>query len=92
MANTIPPFEVEFELGQDHPGQADGLVERQGLGQPVLAGRRIEHEDRLGSRSRQTLVDDAPDLRQLVHQVDLGMETAGGIGDDEVDVASDRRV
>src|SRR5205085_9112386 len=58
-----------IELGQDDPGQADCFVEGLRLAQAVLARRRVEHEDRLRLRARQALVDDAPDLRQLVHEV-----------------------
>ena len=38
------------ELGQDDAGQADRLVERLRLGEAVLAGRGVEHEERLRAR------------------------------------------
>ena len=39
--------------------------------------------------ARQPAVDDAPDLRQLVHQVDFRVESAGGVRDHEVGAARD---
>src|SRR2546426_11821051 len=37
-----PALRGRVELGQDNSGQADGLVERLGLSQSVLPGRRLE--------------------------------------------------
>ena len=92
MAKTMPPLAVESSLVRTMPGQPDRLVERLRLGQAVLAGRRVEHEDRLGLGAGQALVDDPADLRQLVHEVRLGVEPAGGVGDDEVRAAGDGRI
>ena len=87
-----PALRGRVELRQHDAGQPDGLVERLRLGEAVLAGRRIEHEERLGLGAGQALVDDPADLRQLVHQVRLRVEPAGGVGDDEVGAAGDGRV
>src|SRR6478735_11990126 len=77
------------ELREHHAGEADGLVERLRLGEPVLAGRGVEHEERLHLGAGQALVDDAADLGQLVHEVRLRVEAARGVGDQEVGVARD---
>ena len=77
------------ELRQDDAGQPDGLVERLRLREAVLAGRRVEHEEGLHARARDPLVDDAADLGQLVHQVRLRVEAAGGVRDEDVGVAGD---
>ena len=92
IAKTMPPFAVESSFVSTIPGQADSLVERLRLGEPVLAGGRVEDEQRLRLGAGKPLVDDAADLRQLVHQVRLGVEPPGGVGDDHVRVPSDRRV
>ena len=87
-----PALGRRVELGEHDAGQADGLVERLGLGQAVLAGRGIEDEERVDVGAGQALVDDAAHLRELLHQVRLGVEAAGGVGDDDVRVAGDRGV
>ena len=61
------------ELGQDDPREPDRLVEGLRLGEAVLAGGRVEHEERLRCRAREPLVDDPANLRELVHEVDLGV-------------------
>ena len=92
MAKTMPPLAVESSLVRTIPVRPDRLVEGLGLGEAVLAGRRVEHEDRLGLGAGQALVDDPADLGQLVHQVRAGVEPAGGVGDDEVGAAGHGRV
>ena len=79
------------ELGQDDARQADRVVERLRLGEAVLAGGGVEDEEGLDTAPGQPLVDDAADLGQLVHEVRLGVEAAGGVGDHDVGVAGDRR-
>ena len=53
---------------------------------PVVASRTNSVS---GCGARQALVDDPADLRQLVHQVRLRVEAAGGVGDHEVGAAGD---
>ena len=64
------------ELGEHDAGQAHRLVERLGLDEAVLAGRRVEDEERLDHGAREPLVDHPADLRQLVHEVRLRVEAA----------------
>ena len=55
-----------------------------GLDQAVLAGGSVQHHEGLHIRLRQLPVDDAADLAQLVHQVLLIVQAAGGIDNDHV--------
>ena len=49
----------------------------------VLAGRRVEHEQHLGELAGRALGDSAH-LAQLLHQVHLRVQPAGGVGEHEV--------
>ncbi len=35
-------------------------------------------------------IDHAPDLFHLLHQIDLGVKTSGGINDQDIDTAGNR--
>ena len=59
------------------------------LGQAVLTGRGIEHEQDLRLRAGQPLVHDPADLGQLVHQVGAGVEATGRVGDHQVGMTGD---
>src|SRR5918995_4684657 len=59
------------ELREHETGDAAVLDERLRLCQPVLPGRRVEHEEHLADR--RLLLDDALDLAELVHEPALGM-------------------
>ena len=83
---------VESSLVRTIPVSPTASWNASRLGEAVLAGRRVEDEQRLGLRAGQALVDDPADLRQLVHEVRLRVEAAGGVGDDEVRAARDGRV
>ena len=50
----------------------------------VLAGRRIQHKQRLARGGRQFAGDNAVDLGQLVHQIGFVVQTARGIDDDDI--------
>ena len=71
------------ELGQDHAGDVDGLGELLRLGQAVLAGGGVEDEQHLGHVPR-IAVGHPPHLAQLLHQVGLGVEAAGRVGQHQV--------
>ena len=75
------------ELGQDDPGEVDGLAEDLRLAQAVLAGRRVDDDQRLGRRLAELLGDHPVDLGELVHQIRAGVEATGGVGEDHVDPA-----
>ena len=79
----MPPLRGAVELGQHDAGDVDDLGEHARLLQPVLAGRRVEHEQHLVDR--RLLLDDALDLAELVHQPGLGVQPAGGVDEHDVD-------
>ncbi len=92
MAKTMPPLEVESSLLSRTPVRPLAVVEGLRLGQAVLSGRGIEHEEHGGLRARQALVDRAADLGQLVHQVVLRVQAPGGVDDDHVRVTREAGV
>src|SRR5439155_17305529 len=75
------------ELGQHDATDLDGLGELLGLYEAVLPGRRIEDEQHLGDLAGR-LVGHAADLAQLLHEVDLRVQPAGGVGQHQVVPAS----
>ena len=92
MANAMPPLAVESSLVSAMPVRPADSWNALRLGQAVLAGRRVEHEQHLGLGVGQALGDGAPDLGQLLHQVALGVQPAGGVHDDHVRAARGGRV
>ncbi len=76
-----------IELGQDHAGAADALGEHLGLADCVLAVGGVDDEQDFVRRAGDQSLDDVADLFQLAHQVGLGMEPAGGVDDQDVDMA-----
>src|SRR5439155_10987817 len=68
----------------DDAGDVDGLAEETRLLEAVLAGGGVEDEQRLVRGALQAVGDDPPDLAQLVHQVRLRVQTAGGVHEDDV--------
>ena len=69
---------VAVDLGQDDPVELQGLVEGLGGLDSVLAGHRVDDEERV-VRS-----DGLGDPLDLVHQLAVDGETAGGVDDDDV--------
>src|SRR3954466_554966 len=57
------------ELGQHDAVDWDRLGEQLGLAHAVLAGGRVDRQQRLVRRVGHLLADDAADLRQLVHEL-----------------------
>ena len=86
----MPPLRRAVELGDDEPGHADRGVRTLRLRERVLAGGAVEHQQHFVRRARSTAGDDAPDLLQLVHQLRLRVQPAGGVGDQHVDAARAR--
>ena len=72
---------VAVELGHDHAVEFQGLVERLGAADGVLAGHRVDHqEDLVGT-------DAAVDLGQLAHQLFVDVQAAGRIEDHHLHAA-----
>ena len=59
------------ELRQRDARDSDRFSEEPRLLQSVLSCRRVDDEQRLVRRSFQLALDDAPHLRELLHQVRL---------------------
>ena len=76
------------ELGQHHAGYVHGLLEELRLAQAVLAGGRVDRQQRFVWRPGHLLFDHAPHLGQLLHQRDLGVEPPGRVGDHDVVAAA----
>ena len=83
MAERDAALGRAVELGEHHAGEVDGLGELLGLDEAVLPGGGVEHEQHLGDLAR-LAVGDPPHLAELLHQVDLGVQAAGGVGEHEV--------
>jgi len=71
------------ELGQHQTGQADRLVKQPQLGEGVLAGRRVEDQERLVGGSRDELEPPTAGSSSSLHQVDL-VASARRVRDDGV--------
>ena len=80
------------ELGQHQPGDADRLVKLQRLRQRVLALVGIQHQQHFVRRAGIDALDHALDLLQLVHQMRLTVQPAGGVGDQHIDATRARRL
>jgi hypothetical protein len=74
---------IAVDLGEDHPGEADGGVELGGDVDGLLAGHGIDDEQRVVG------LDDVAHLPQLVHQLGVDLQAAGGV--DDHDVATEAR-
>ena len=89
MAMTMPPLAVPSSLARKMPVTWTALWNILGLADGVLAGGGVEDEQHFVRGAGHALLDDAADLGQLAHQVVLGVQAAGGVDDQDVDVARD---
>ena len=69
---------IAVELGEDDPVDAEGLIERLGDVDGVLAGHRVDHQQDL------IRMDRLFDPLKLLHQHLVDVQTAGGIEDNEI--------
>ena len=91
IAKTIPPFAVELSFVRMIP------VRPVGHGRPSPGPGRSVPWSRRGrtgppAAPPEAAIDHAAHLRQLVHQVRLGVKPPGGVGDQHVHASGDRRV
>ena len=91
IASTTPPLAVPSSLVSTTPVMSTASVNCARLGQTVLAGRRVEHEQHLVERAGRAF-DDTAQLLQLLHEVDLRVEATGGVDEYEIGAAPARGV
>ena len=84
MANTMPPLAVESSLVRTMPVRPADSWKACAWARPFWPVVASSTKSDLRLRVRQPLGDRAPDLGQLVHQVALGVQPAGGVDDDDV--------
>ena len=75
------------KFGDDEAGNIDGLVEGLDLCQRVLAEVGVEYQQRFVRAARFSLLDNTTDLGNFFHQVQLGWQPAGGVGEHDIDAA-----
>ena len=85
--STMPPLAVPSSLVSTRPVSPTASWNIRACCEPVLAGGRLEHHQRLVGRAGQLAVDHALELDQLVHEVGLGVQAPGGVHEQHVDVA-----
>ena len=80
------------ELRQRDAGDTGGLTEESRLLQAVLARRRVDDEQGLVRCALDSAGEHPADLGELVHQVRLRVQPAGGVDDDDILPARARRL
>ena len=80
------------ELGDHEPRDAEPLVELRRLRHRVLADGAVQDQQHLVRCAGIQAREHALDLLELVHQMRLGMQPPGRIGDQHVDVPRPRRL
>ena len=79
------------ELGEHDAGHPHLAAEALRLEDAVLPGRRVEDEQDVPRLIRQAALDDAADLRQLVHELLLVLEPAGRVDQHGIEPSRLRR-
>src|SRR6202044_3403466 len=80
-------FGAAVELGEDDTGDVGGLGEEACLLQTVLAGGCVDDEEGLVRSAGQEALGGAAHLVELLHEVGLGVEAAGGVDEKDASVA-----
>ena len=89
MASTMPPLAEPSSLVSTTPVSSTASVNCRAWIEAVLAGGGVEHEQHLGDVPGRP-VGHTPHLAQLLHQVDLGVQATGGVGQHEVGARAPR--
>ena len=92
IASTTPPFGGAVELGDHEPVTPKPLWNCSAWATRVLSDGAVEHQQHFVRRGGIEAREHALDLLQLIHQMRLGVQPAGGVGDQHVDVARPRRL
>ena len=74
-----PAFGRAVKLGDDQAGQAQSLIKSFDLGQRILTGVAINHQQNFMRRSGICFLHHTLDFFQFFHQVQLGGQASGGI-------------
>ena len=90
MASTTPPLAVPSSLVTTNPVTPKPLVEFLGLRDGVLADGAVEHQQHFMRRAGIQPREHALDLLEFVHEMRLGVQAPGGVGDQDIDVARAR--
>ena len=88
IATAIPPFTREPSSFVSATPVTPTAPEQPRLLEPVLAGGRVDDEQRLVQRAGRLPLDHAPNLGELLHQVLLRVQTAGSVDDHDVDAVA----
>src|SRR6185436_12774326 len=80
------------QLRQRDAGHARGLREEPCLLEPVLPRRRVDDEQRLVRSALEPAGDHASYLGELVHEIPLRVQAAGGVDDDDVSLTRTARL
>ena len=84
MATATPPFAVPSSFVSTIAVDAGHAHELARLRRPVLADRRVQHEQNLLRRPRDLARRNAPDLVQLVHQIHARVKTSGRVDENRI--------
>ena len=87
IASAMPPLAVPSSLVRMIPVTPTASPKSLRLADAVLAGGGVDGHQRLVRRVGHLLGDHAADLGQLLHQVRLRVQAAGGVDDDHVGAA-----
>ena len=83
MAKMIPPLAV--------PSILVSVIPVTPAADCVLAGGCVQNDQSFMRRGRVQLAEHAPDLLQFLHEIVLGVQPPGGVGDQQVRFARLRR-
>jgi len=77
------------EFGEEDAGDLDGFEKFFSLADGVLAGRGVEDEEDFVRGTGDAFVDDLANFGKLTHEVLLRVQAAGGVDDEDIDVAGE---
>ena len=92
IAMATPPFADPSSFVSAMALYARGLREEPCLLEPVLPRRRVDDEQRLVRSPLEPSGDHASHLGELVHEIPLRVQAAGGVDDDDVSLTRTARL
>ena len=82
--HNYSPLSRTVKFRQGDTGNRRALFKKLCLGNGILAGSRIQNQECLVGSSRDFPTDYPADFFHLLHKIDLGVETAGRIDDQDI--------